>query len=104
MRLRNPFSDETRALFIDVYACYLCGRNQPLELHHIFGRESACAFNASVLCLFCHEHVRHDDETRARLTVCTVRILRAQGYRPGEDDWAHLRRHPFLIPHVRAVL
>lgn len=104
MYLRNSFPLRVRVLFLDWYSCYVCGRNYPLEIHHIFGRETACAFNASVLCIYCHEHIQHDNETRVRLTICTVRILRDQHYQPQDDDWEHLRKHNFLIPHIQAVL
>lgn len=54
MKLKNPFSNKTRLLFIHVHSCSKCGKNQSLELDHIYGRVSNSPLNVSVLCRKCH--------------------------------------------------
>lgn len=86
MKLRNPFSDKTRALFMYCYECWVCGRNQSLEINHIFGRMSDSPLNASVLCRDCHSTVGHSWEEERNLLRKTILFLRAQGYKLTKED------------------
>lgn len=100
MKLQNPFPLRVRLLYIDCHACFFCGRNGQgvggLEINHIFGRESAAAFNASVLCGRCHGHVGHSREEHQRLFFLNLRWLLSQLYIPLEDDLDLVRRYPWL--------
>lgn len=67
MKLRNPFPEEVRNLFLYCYNCFNCGRgDKGLELHHITGRNSNAKENAIPLCPECHSHALHtiSEETR----------------------------------------
>lgn len=80
MELKNSFSDSTRALFMDCYACFKCGSNQNLELHHIFGRISNSPFNAAPVCRNCHDKILHTFEERFPLLRTNMRFLFQAGY------------------------
>lgn len=97
MFLNNPFPLRVKVLFMDCHACFLCGVNYPLEIHHIFGRSSSCAFNAIVLCKECHSHIGHTQEEHKRLTIKTIVFLLDQNYKPNDEDWEHLRSNPFIL-------
>lgn len=90
MQLKNPFSEQTRSLFLYNQYCFDCtsnGNNRGgLELHHIFGRVSSSALNACVLCHECHSHVGHTKEEHARLFMKTAEVLFANGYEPNQKD------------------
>lgn len=45
--LKNPFSEKTRQLFLDVYSCWWCGKNHADCLHHILKRVSNSPLNAA---------------------------------------------------------
>lgn len=100
MILQNPFPLRVRLLYIDCHACFFCGRNGQgvggLEINHIFGRESAAAFNASVLCKLCHSHVGHTREEHQRLFFLNIHWLLSQRYDPEEDDLDLVRRYHWL--------
>ena len=95
--LRNPFPSRVRELYIFNYRCFKCGRNGPLELHHIFGRESPAAFNACPLCHWCHEAIKHTKEERSFLFFKNQEFLLENEYKPREEDFDLIKRHPFLI-------
>jgi hypothetical protein len=86
MILNNPFPSYVRVAFIDYWECYRCGKNYPLELHHIKGRESCSALNASVLCSECHSHMGHTDEEEIYLMGITARFLVRNNYQFREED------------------
>lgn len=92
MKLKNPFTIETRELFRDVHNCWQChsngqeSNNTGLELHHIYGRISASAFNASPLCGNCHRQVTHTSKERVYLVVKTINFLRKKGYSIQQED------------------
>lgn len=68
MKLNNPFPDNVRLLFIDVYWCFSCERSdRGLELHHITGRDSCSMINAIPLCLVCHSAIKHTKQEETRL-------------------------------------
>lgn len=84
MHLRNPFSQETRNLFLYVYACWKCGANGNgrggMELHHIFGRVSYSPYNAAPLCHECHDLVSHSHDERLFLIRKTWTFLEQENY------------------------
>lgn len=97
MELRNPFPSVVRLLYLYAYACIECGRNYPLELNHITGRDSDSAFNASLLCRECHSHVGHTQEEEIRLFKKNLAFLIREKYKPIEKDWQFLRDHTHLL-------
>lgn len=93
MQLQNPFPLAVRVLFLGVWECWLCHENGTrsggLELHHIFGRISASALNAAVLCKRCHSHIGHNREEHQKLLRRTIHFLLKQGYKllPVDNDF-----------------
>jgi predicted nucleic acid-binding Zn ribbon protein len=81
LNLRNPFPEYVRLLYLYNYECFECGSNKNLELHHIFGRISASAFNACPLCHNCHEAIKHDFETHLRLLKRVITYHHNNGYK-----------------------
>lgn len=98
MKLRNSFTEESRALFLDAqYRCFnrdctcngqACGG---IELHHIKGRESNSPYNGAVLCHGCHSHVGHTDEEHRYLLNKTLYYLSMQDYEPNKRDRKFIR-------------
>ena len=90
MQLKNPFPEEVRNLFLYNQYCFDCTSNGNgrggLELHHIWGRVSSSAFNASVVCHECHSHMGHTSEEHARLFMKTAEVLFGNGYEPTYYD------------------
>lgn len=95
MKLRNPFSNDTRWLFHDAHACFKCGRSGfGREANHTYGRESSSPFNLSVLCLHCHSHVGHTQEEHRKLLLeTTLWLLSTVHYIPTPNDMVFLERH-----------
>jgi len=94
MKLKNSFTDKTRALFLDVqYQCWNCGGNQGVEANHTVGRESNSPLNLSPLCRSCHSHVGHTDEEHAKLLNKTLNYLVSQQYKMQEEDWDFIRKY-----------
>lgn len=98
MKLRNPFSQETRELFYDTrYTCFLCGGNGQdcggTELNHTVGRSSNSPYNGSVLCHSCHSHVGHTKQEHDKLIIKTVSYLTKRGYTPTENDILFLEEY-----------
>lgn len=86
MKLSNPFPSKVRWLFFDSrYSCFVCGRNDT-ELHHIAGRVSDSAFNASVLCKKCHAKVNHSESEEIMLFSKTFAWLLKTKYSFTEND------------------
>lgn len=108
MKLANPFSSRVRLLYLYAYSCIECGSNGNgrggLELNHIVGRESASAFNASLLCHECHSHIGHTQEEHRRLFVKNLEWLLSQNYVPTEEDWDFIRNRPWLIKDNEQLL
>lgn len=86
MKLRNNFTDKTRALYLGKWECDLCSSNQMLEINHIRGRESNSPLNASILCRQCHEHVGHSEEEEQELFFKNLVYLKNIGYELTESD------------------
>jgi hypothetical protein len=98
MKLKNPFSPDTRKLFFETrFNCFTCGRNDT-ELNHTASRISDSPLNASVLCKACHASVGHvlckachasvghtEDEEKF-LFEKTLRYLMTQEYVINEKD------------------
>ena len=79
MKLRNPFPEEVRLLFLYVYACFDCGRSdRGLELHHITGRNDNSKENAFPICKVCHEKVKHNNEEHKKYKQITKEWLESQ--------------------------
>lgn len=97
MQLANPFSNETRHLYLYTHACLMCdsnGNNRGgLELNHIFGRVSDSPFNASLLCHECHSHVGHSQEEHAQLFFLNAKYLYEIGYEPTDDDYIFIDQY-----------
>ena len=83
MNLNYDFPPEVRNLFIDYHTCYECGQNGSgrggLQIHHIWGRVSSSALNASLLCQKCHERVTGSLEEKIRYFTSTCRLIRSLG-------------------------
>ena len=76
MKLENPFTENTRNLFLYEYSCFNCGRSdRGLELHHILGRQSANPLNAIPLCLVCHSKAGHSFEEESKYLQLTLKFL-----------------------------
>jgi hypothetical protein len=90
MKLKNKFSDETRALYLDKWDCDICGTNGQdrggLELHHIFARVSDSPLNSSLLCNCCHSKMGHAIEEEQRLLRSTINYLSSNGYVLNDSD------------------
>lgn len=97
MQLRNNFPDLVRYLFLDIWECWMCGQNGVncggLELHHIKGRESNSAMNASVVCGKCHSHMGHSFEEEKQLMQRTIRYLCRINYQFNEKDVAFFAQY-----------
>lgn len=95
MYLKNPFPLSVRLLYLDCWQCWFCGSNGStkggLELHHIMGRNSACAFNSSVLCKECHSHIGHSREEEQKLFAKTLHYLYDIQYIPKVGDYAFMK-------------
>lgn len=102
MKLRNPFSTDTRLLFFDAqYMCWTCGENGSnsggTELHHITGRSSNSPLNGAILCHKCHEKILHTQEEEMELLNKTILYLHSKGYRWTDKDVEFLRANERLI-------
>lgn len=96
--LFNPFSHQTRLLYMYVFACFNCGQsNRGIELHHIFGRETNSPFNACPLCRYCHSMVTNSEEERAFFFFKNQEFLIENHYKPNEKDYELIEKHPFLV-------
>jgi|14BtaG_2_1085337.scaffolds.fasta_scaffold73995_3 hypothetical protein len=87
MKLKNPFKDVVRNLYLYQYNCQDCGRSdRGLELHHIIGRKSNSKLNAIVLCLDCHKKCGHSREEEKKYAQITIRFhLREKNKLEKED-------------------
>jgi DNA-directed RNA polymerase subunit RPC12/RpoP len=87
MKLNNPFSQDTRNIFLYIYACFDCGRSdRGLSLHHIKGRISNSPINAIPLCLDCHSKVGHTQDEEQRYFKLTLQFLVKEKYTYTLDD------------------
>jgi hypothetical protein len=90
MKLDNPFSSETRHLYLYSYACWECGSNGQtrggLELHHIYGRVSSSALNSAPLCKVCHNRVGHGREEQQKYLRITIEFLAKEKYKLKPED------------------
>ena len=101
MKLRNPFSTDTRWLFHDKqYECWECGGNGQqsggTELNHTTGRDSNSPLNGSVLCKKCHAKVGHTDQEQAKYLQKTLRYLMKIDYTLTEKDTAFYNKYKRL--------
>lgn len=90
MQLANPFSIDTRLLYLGVWICWECGQNGQqrggLELHHIMGRNSDSPCNSALLCKQCHAGMCHSQEEEQRLFLKTMKFLKAIRYQMTATD------------------
>lgn len=97
MKLQNPFPQRVRLLYLNWWTCFLCGENGQrsggLEIHHILGRVSACAFNSSCLCKRCHAHIGHTENEHGRIFLRTMQFLFSQHYQPIKEDLEFFKKH-----------
>ena len=94
MQLKNPFTNETRNLYLYCYSCFNCGRSDlGLELHHVIGRSSSSPFNAFPICLACHGRACHSQEEEQKYFAINLRFLHSIGYKPTEEDLQFLREN-----------
>ena len=81
MKLQNPFSQDTRNIFLYIFYCFDCGRSdRGLEVHHIIGRSSNSPLNAIPLCLDCHRVCGHSFEEESTYLKTTLRFLLQEEY------------------------
>lgn len=97
MKLQNPFPEKVRLLYMDYWACFLCGFNGwnrgGLEIHHILGRVSDSAFNSSCLCGYCHKRIGHTKEEHQKIFYQTVQFLKKILFKPEKEDLDFLREN-----------
>ncbi|MGH7239252.1 MAG: hypothetical protein ACREHG_04195, partial [Candidatus Saccharimonadales bacterium] len=98
MKLDNPFPQRVRLLYLYNYACFDCGRSdRGLELHHIFGRDYACATNAFPICPVCHAKAGHSRKEHTLYYFINLRFLHAEHYVWLADDYAMLDTEKWLV-------
>jgi hypothetical protein len=101
MKLKNPFTPESREWFRDCWHCWDCGENGQrtggLELHHITGRDSNATINGAILCKGCHIKALHTQSEEAGYTLTTLKYLQPLGYEITQKDINHLTKHPWLV-------
>ena len=101
MQLQNPFTLNTRLLYLDCWTCWICGSNGQsnggLEIHHITGRDSNSPFNSSCLCGSCHRHMGHSQEEEQKLFLKTLEYLYNLEYEPMDSDFAFITAHAYLV-------
>lgn len=98
MKLDNPFSLETKLLFIDHFWCAICNHSdQGLEGHHIVGRSSNSPFNFCPICTKCHSTIGHSVEEEQKLFAYTFKWLYNRGYKPVENDFIFFQENQNLF-------
>lgn len=97
MNLSNPFSIDTRLLYLGVWSCFECHRNGQdrggLELHHIMGRNSASPCNSALLCKECHAGMCHSQEEEQRLFLKTMKFLKLIKYQMTSEDMYFIEKN-----------
>lgn len=96
MKLKNPFSLETKLLFIDHQFCMVCLSNNMPELHHIAGRISDSPLNAIVLCHECHSKCGHSENEEVRFFKITLKHLMRIMYTITCYDYEFIKKYPRL--------
>jgi hypothetical protein len=87
MKLQNPFSQNTRNLFLYEYNCWMCARSDKgLELNHTYGRVSSSPVNASLICTECHSHIGHTQKEHIFLLSLSLKFLARVGYDFASED------------------
>jgi len=96
VRLQNPFSEDTRNLFLYEYNCWTCGRSdRGLEIHHSLGRCNNSPLNAYLTCPPCHSHYNHNQQEEARFLQKTIKWLLKQQYEltPKDIEFYQQNKH-----------
>lgn len=87
MKLANPFSEDTRNLYLYEYACFDCGRSdRGLSLHHIRSRISDSPLNSYLICNDCHIVCGHTQEEESKYLKQTIKWLLSQQYELTKKD------------------
>ena len=87
MKLKYPFTEETRNLLLYEYSCWDCGRSdRGLEAHHILGRCSNSPLNMYLICIDCHKVVGHSQKEESKYLQQTIKWLLSTGYKLKEVD------------------
>ena len=108
MQLKHPFPPTVRNLYLGVWYCFYIGEDGKqcnsngigrggLELHHILGRVSGCAFNSCLLCKQCHNSIVHNIDEHRRLFVQTLRFLHSINYKPTEEDIQFVAKYDRIL-------
>lgn len=104
MKLNNPFTNDTRILYLYRNDCDTCGSNQMLEINHITGRSSKSPLNASILCRRCHMKVGHNIDEEQKLFAKNLKFLLKEGYKLTQEDHDFLEdnkdRLVLFNPHI----
>ena len=107
MKLSNPFAQYVRDLwFPEHYWCGDCGHSdRPIELHHIYGRESNSAYNSIPLCKKCHDAISFDGESKKEQYVMYASDwLNDHNYEPRTNDEYFLNRTARGNPAAQEVV
>lgn len=102
IKLRNDFSEETRALFIYNFECWVCGKNTWNAGHHILGRglgdsnlENSPLNFAPICNETCHLNKGFNEEDKKIMLQKTIKWLFKQGYKLTKKD------EKFIIKYYR---
>ena len=94
MKLNNPFSQDTKLLYLYCYACFDCGRSdRGLEIHHIVGRSSKSPLNAFPICKHCHNKCNHNDKEEGKYLKIALKFLLRESYKLTEEDIEFYNKH-----------
>jgi len=98
MKLKHPFSEETRLRFIFCTNCFRCGKGtNSRDAHHVLGRISSSPLNLAVLCTDCHieNHTQKPftEEEKSHLLKTTIRFLVKEKYQFNEKDIDFYEKH-----------
>lgn len=96
MRLRNPFTNETRQLFEYCYECFWCRQNRWDAGHHIMGRVSNSPLNfCPIHNIKCHigNYALDSFENQSKLLKRTLEYLTNDGYILTPVDKEFMEKH-----------
>jgi hypothetical protein len=104
MHLKNSFPDWSWSTFMDVWACWYCGKNSADCLHHIVGRggpQYDCEnslFNAAPMCNFqchlAHHGLITTDEYKSKFLQKTFdKLINNLNHEIGAKDWRFIQKY-----------
>ena len=105
MKLKNPFSQETKALFLYSYNCFNCNKGtNSRDPHHILGRVSDSPLNCSPVCIECHEEEHQRSRLdKGKLLVATIKYLVKYKYDFTEKDIEFYNKHKKLYEDIKFI-